>query len=238
MTDRPLPPILGRIRATKEAEIQSLLAVCSEEAWLERARRTAAAEPPRPFRKPLTADARPPCGLHLIAEVKRASPSKGLIREDFDPPVLARAYAEGGATAISCLTDADYFRGDGAYVAAIRSAVALPVLRKDFLLHPAQVAEARCLGADAILLIARMLPTARLKDLLAFARELGMDILTEAHDPPDVERALEAGADLLGVNNRDLDTFTVDPATVERLRPLVPDGVPLVAESGIVTPED
>lgn len=237
MSDRPLPRILARIRATKEEEITALLEAVPEAELGRRARATLSADPPRAFHRAVTAPPRRG-PLNLIAEIKKASPSKGLIREDFDPAAIARAYAEGGAAALSCLTDRAYFQGDGAALAAAREAAGLPVLRKDFLLHPAQVLEARILGADAVLLIARLLSAERLEELLALARELAMATLTEVHDEADVEKALRAEAPLVGVNNRDLDTFTVDPATTARLRSLLPATLPVVAESGIFTPAD
>lgn len=228
---RGLPPILAEIRATKEAEIAALLGRRSLGDLRSEAEARTASDPPRPFESALAA----PCdGVpHVIAEVKKASPSKGVIREDFDPPALARAYARGGAAAISCLTDATYFRGALPYLDAVRDASGLPVLRKDFLLHPAQLYESRAGGADGVLLIARMLDPARLADLYALARDLGMGVLLEVHDEPDLERALAVGPSLLGVNNRDLDTFVVDMETTFRLRARMPAGVTVVAESGI-----
>ncbi len=177
-------------------------------------------------------------GVSLIAEVKRASPSKGLIARDFDPVGLALTYADGGARAISCLTDSRYFQGQLAYLTSIKEAfqsrsIQLPVLRKDFIYHPYQVLEARVAGADAILLIMAVLGDADYRDLLAYARELGMEALVEVHDEVELERALRAAPRVVGVNNRDLRTFEVDLSTTARLRPLIPDDVLLVAESGI-----
>ncbi len=182
-------------------------------------------------------------GVSLIAEVKRASPSKGLIAKDFDPVDLALTYAQGGAAAISCLTDARFFQGQLAYLTAIKEAfrardIHLPVLRKDFIYHPYQVLQARVAGADAILLIMAVLGDADYRDLLAYARELGMEALVEVHDEGELERALKQNPRVLGVNNRDLRTFQVDLNTTARLRPLVPDDVLLVAESGIRNEED
>ncbi|HFQ95513.1 MAG TPA: indole-3-glycerol phosphate synthase TrpC [Anaerolineae bacterium] len=182
-------------------------------------------------------------GVSLIAEVKRASPSKGLIAKDFDPVDLALTYAQGGAAAISCLTDARFFQGQLDYLTAIKEAfrardIHLPVLRKDFIYHPYQVLQARVAGADAILLIMAVLGDADYRDLLAYARELGMEALVEVHDEGELERALKQNPRVLGVNNRDLRTFQVDLNTTARLRPLVPDDVLLVAESGIRNEED
>ncbi len=182
-------------------------------------------------------------GVSLIAEVKRASPSKGLIAKDFDPVDLALTYAEGGAAAISCLTDARFFQGQLEYLTAIKEAfrqqgVQLPVLRKDFIFHPYQVLQARVAGADAILLIMAVLGDADYRDLLDYARELGMEALVEVHDERELERALKQNPRILGVNNRDLRTFQVDLNTTARLRPLIPDDALLVAESGIRNAED
>ncbi len=177
-------------------------------------------------------------GVSLIAEVKRASPSKGLIAREFDPVDLALTYAEGGAAAISCLTDARFFQGQLEHLTAIKEAfrqrnIHLPVLRKDFIYHPYQVLQARVAGADAILLIMAVLSNSEYRELLAYARELGMEALVEVHDEHEVARALQAQPRIIGVNNRDLRTFQVDLQTTARLRPLIPDDILLVAESGI-----
>jgi len=174
----------------------------------------------------------------VIAEVKKASPSKGLIRADFDPVAIARAYEAGGAAAISVLTEERHFQGKLDYLAEIRAAVSLPLLRKDFLFDPYQVTEARAWGADAILLIVASLDDAALRELLTAAADHGLDTLVEVHTREELERAVAAGAMLIGVNNRDLGTFVTTLKTAERLRPLMPPGTTAVAESGIDAPAD
>lgn len=180
-------------------------------------------------------------GPAVIAEVKKASPSKGLIRADFDPPAIARSYAAAGATCLSVLTDVDFFQGSDAYLAAARDACTLPVLRKDFTLDKYQVFEARNLGADAILLIAAALDNAALADLHAWAIELGLDVLVEVHTALDLRRALPLpnhARTVLGINNRDLNTFATDIEHTLRLRTEVPRERLLVTESGIRTADD
>ena len=226
--------ILVSIAAYKRDEVAQRRAVESQ-AQVEA--RAAAASPPRGFRAALER-AHAPGRLALIAEIKKASPSKGLIRADFDPPALARAYEAGGAACLSVLTDTPSFQGADAFLTAARDAVALPALRKEFLVDPWQVAESRALGADAILVILAMVDDALAADLMAEAGRLGMDVLVETHDEGELARAAALGADLIGVNNRDLRTFVTDLAITERLAADMPPGALLVTESGIFTPAD
>ena len=196
--------------------------------------RLAAAQPaPRDF---LAALRQP--GISVIAEIKRASPSKGLLRADLDPAALAAVYAAHGAAAISVLTEPNCFQGSLADLAAARAAVTLPLLRKDFIVDPYQVYEARAHGADAFLLIVAALSSPALADLIELGRELGLTALVEVHDEAEVALALAAGAPVVGVNNRNLADFSVDLATTPRLRPLIPPAIPVVGESGIHSAAD
>jgi indole-3-glycerol phosphate synthase len=194
--------------------------------------------PARPFAEALRQAAGPAGSLAVIAEIKRRSPSKGPLNPDLDPERVARNYEEGGAAALSVLTEREFFGGSPADLAAARDATALPVLRKDFTVSALDVCDARLMGADCVLLIVAAVTQPELLELHALAREIGLDALVEVHDEAELQRAVEAGADLIGVNQRDLVTFEVDQRRAARMAPLIPDGAVRVAESGVRGPAD
>jgi indole-3-glycerol phosphate synthase len=228
------PDILRRIVERKHAEIAERRARVAQAVLAERA---AAADAPRGFVHAL--EQRIAAGrAAVIAEIKKASPSKGVLRADFRPAEIARSYAAGGAACLSVLTDVDFFQGSDAYLQQARAACSLPVIRKDFIVDPYQVVEARALGADCILLIAACLDDAALHALNAQAQALGMDVLIEVHDGAELERALATGNRLVGINNRNLRSFEVDLDTTLGLLPSIPPGHLVVTESGILGPAD
>jgi indole-3-glycerol phosphate synthase len=226
--------ILDRIAAYKREEIATAKRA-RPSAVVEAATRAAPA--PRGFLHALRA-AQNAGRIGLIAEVKRASPSKGLIRADFDPAALAHAYTQGGATCLSVLTDGPSFQGSLAHLTAAREAALLPLLRKDFMLDPYQVTEARAAGADCILIIVAMVTPAEANALIASAKSFGMDWLIEVHDERELDAALELDSPMIGINNRDLNTFKTDLGTTLRLAPVVPRNRLLVSESGIAMHAD
>lgn len=229
-----IPDTLTRILADKYEEVRERSAGLP---MGEVERRARAAPPPRDFTRTLcnaVAEGR----VGLIAEIKHASPSGGLIRDPFDPAALARDYCEGGATCLSVLTDAPYFQGASEHLKAARAACRLPVLRKDFMVHPWQIFESRAMGADCVLLIMAALTDAQAEELEDLAHSLDMAVLAEVHDQAELDRALGLNSRLIGINNRNLKTLQTDLAVSDRLAPMIPaDRIP-VAESGIRTPED
>lgn len=229
----PEPTILDTILAHKQEEV----AAGAAEMPLSEIKVRALAMPP--LRDFLAAMRLPKAGsAALIAEVKKASPSAGIIRANFDPVQIARIYEENGASCLSVLTDQKFFQGHDDYLRAVREAVALPVIRKDFIVNEWQIYESRCLGADAVLLIVAALTLTQIAEYALMAQELGMAALVEVHTEAEMQVALGAGAKLIGINSRDLNTFVTDLGTVERLAAMVPQDVTLVAESGIKTPAD
>ena len=226
--------VLAEICAAKRGEVQGRK-IARPEASLRAA--LAGAPAVRPFAAALEAKLRQ--GQYgLITEIKKASPSRGLIRADFHPPALANAYQAGGATCLSVLTDIAYFQGSDADLEAARAACELPVLRKDFIIDPYQVIESRVIGADCILLIMAAVDDRLARDIVAVASEIGLDVLVEVHDRDELDRALRLDVRLIGINNRDLKTLEVDLHTTEKLAPLVPPGRIVVGESGIAGPPD
>ncbi len=223
--------ILSRIMETKRAEVAARKATTS---LADLDARIAAVTKPRGFRAAL--EAKP--GYALIAEIKKASPSKGLIRADFDPPAHARAYQAGGAACLSVLTDEEWFQGSDAYLVAARAACDLPVIRKDFMVDPWQATESRSIGADAILIIVAALDDTQMAEIEASAMDCGMDVLVEVHDAHELDRALKLKSRLIGVNNRDLRDFTVDFARTYELVAKAPKGCTFVAESGLEARDD
>jgi indole-3-glycerol phosphate synthase len=226
--------VLTRICADKRAALSERKQARPDAALEALAR---AATPPRGFHRAL-ADRAAEGQPALICEIKKASPSKGLIRQDFDPPSLARAYAAGGASCLSVLTDEPYFQGRDEDLIQARAAVDLPVLRKDFMIDPYQILESRALGADCVLLILAALSDAQAAELEAAAQALAMDVLIEVHDDGELDRALRLTSPLVGINNRNLKTLEVDLATCEALAPRVPAERLVVAESGLHSPDD
>ena len=229
------PDILKKIVANKRREVEQLKLDCPLSELLQRIDEDGH---PAPLN---LAGALMGDEVRVIAEVKKASPSKGLLRPDFDPTALAEAYATNGAAAVSVLTDADYFQGSVQHLAEVRRTLTphgIPILRKEFIVDPYQVYEARAYGADAILLIVSVLTATKIEELMSVAGELWMQCLVEVHDESELQIALEAGAEIVGINNRNLHTFVTDLSVTDRLAPMVPQGKIVVSESGIDTRDD
>ena len=222
--------MISKIVAQKKEEVEQRKKALPLASLQER---IAQQKPPLDFTAAITSD-----HIRLIAEIKQASPSRGILHPDLNPVDLARTYVEGEAAAISVLTEANYFMGSIDRLSAIRQEVELPLLRKDFIFDPYQIYESRAYGADALLLIVAILEQARLEELLLLSRSLGLSCLVEVHSEDEVERALNSGADVIGINNRDLNTFVVDIDTTRRLRSFIPPGRVVVAESGIRSRSD
>lgn len=223
--------ILAKIVNSKKQEVEAAIRARPLRDLMEQADEAA---PARDFVEPLTQDE----SISLIAEVKKASPSKGIIREDFDPVAIATCYANAGASCISVLTDVEYFQGSLDYLTSIRANVEVPLLRKDFIIHPYQVFESRAAGADAVLLIAECLTRQELRGLHQLTTDLGMTALIELYDKRNLENVLNTGTKLIGINNRDLNSFEVDLNHTVRLRQDIPEDKTVVGESGIYTRED
>jgi indole-3-glycerol phosphate synthase len=222
--------ILDKILAAKKREVERHKQAVRLTSLLECIGRRKA---PLAFAPALKGD-----GIKLIAEVKKASPSRGILRPYFDPMALAKTYAESGAAAISVLTDAEFFQGSPEHLAAIRETVSLPLLRKDFIYDEYQLYETAAYGADALLLITAILEPKQLEKMITISRSLGLGCLVEVHNEEELNKALTSGAEIIGINNRDLKTFEVDVNTTRRLRPLVPENKIVVSESGISRRED
>lgn len=233
-TPAGIPTILARILTRKDEEVRERRRAVAEHSLLELAAHQSA---PRGFIAALDRRIRA-SEPAVIAEIKKASPSKGVMREDFQPAEIAASYQAGGAACLSVLTDADFFQGHEDFLIAARDACELPVIRKDFITHGYQVSEARAIGADCILLIVAALDDAQMRDLHQQAGELGMDVLVEVHDAEELERALALELSLVGINNRDLHTFDTRLETTFELLGGIPDGVTVITESGINTRDD
>ena len=227
MTDNDCPDILKKIIATKHSEIAVMNRSIADFKKISRD-----LAPAQDFKAALVKE-----GLSVISEIKKASPSAGDIAGEFNPLEIAEAYFHGAADALSILTDKTYFKGDIKFIRLVREQISIPILRKDFIIDPLQIYEARAYGADSFLLIAAVLETAKLSDMIALGREMGMEPLVESHDEFELEKTINAGAGIIGINNRNMHNFKVDLATSERLYKMIPAEAVSVAESGINTPD-